>query len=39
APDLRRTLGERGRARVLAHYTQAQVAAQTVAVYRALLAR
>ncbi|MEW6254007.1 MAG: glycosyltransferase, partial [Planctomycetota bacterium] len=26
APDLRRTLGQRGRARVLAHYTQAQVA-------------
>lgn len=37
--DLRHALGQRGRTRVLAHYTQAQVAAQTVAVYRALLAR
>jgi glycosyltransferase involved in cell wall biosynthesis len=37
SPDLRHTVGQRGRARVLAHYTQAQVAAQTVAVYRALL--
>lgn len=31
-------LGRRGRERVLSHYTQAQVAAQTVAVYRRLLA-
>jgi len=30
-------LAERGRKRVLAHYTQAQVAAQTVAVYRRLI--
>jgi glycosyltransferase involved in cell wall biosynthesis len=32
--DLRRELGWRGRQRVLEHYTQAQVAAQTVRVYR-----
>jgi glycosyltransferase involved in cell wall biosynthesis len=31
---LHRELAERGRERVLAHFTQAQVAAQTVAVYR-----
>jgi len=37
APDLRQELGQRGRGRVLAHYTQAQVAAQTVAVYRQIL--
>lgn len=37
APDLRRELGQRGRARVLARYTQAQVAAQTIAVYRQIL--
>jgi len=37
APDLRRELGQRGRARVLARYTQAQVAAQTVMVYRQVL--
>ena len=36
-PTQRRELGQRGRARVLANYTQAQVAAQTVAVYTALL--
>ena len=35
---LRQTLGARGRARVLDHFTQAQVAAQTVAAYRDLLA-
>lgn len=35
-PDLRRDLAARGRQRVLAHYTQTQVAAQTVAVYRAI---
>jgi len=34
---LRRDLGQRGRARVLAQYTQAQVAAQTVAAYRTML--
>ncbi|MBI4499166.1 MAG: glycosyltransferase family 4 protein [Chloroflexi bacterium] len=32
-PDLRARLGERGRQRVLAHYTQRQVAAQTYALY------
>ncbi|GAB4412505.1 MAG: glycosyltransferase family 4 protein [Anaerolineae bacterium] len=37
APDLRQELGQRGRARVLARYTQAQVAAQTVAVYQQVL--
>jgi len=36
-PMLRRELAERGRARVLAHYTQAQIAAQTYAVYCKLL--
>jgi glycosyltransferase involved in cell wall biosynthesis len=36
-PDLRRDLAERGRQRILARYTQAQVAAQTVAVYREIL--
>jgi glycosyltransferase involved in cell wall biosynthesis len=36
-PDLRRQLAEQGRQRVLARYTQAQVAAQTVAVYRQML--
>jgi glycosyltransferase involved in cell wall biosynthesis len=37
APELRRRLSELGRQRVLARYTQAQVAAQTVAVYRRML--
>lgn len=36
-PSLRRELGRRGRARVLAHYTQAQIAAQTYAVYEEML--
>ena len=36
--DLRADLVRRGRERVLAHYTQAQIAAQTVAVYRKMLA-
>lgn len=36
---LRSSLAERGRARVLAHYTQAQIAAQTVAVYRQVAAQ
>ena len=36
-PDRRRDLAERGRARVLARYTQAQVAAQTIDVYRSML--
>ena len=35
----RRTLGRRGRARVLARYTQAQVARQTYELYRQVLAR
>jgi len=37
-PDLRADLVRRGRERVLAHFTQAQIAAQTVAVYRKMLA-
>lgn len=37
--ELRQEIGRAGRRRVLAHYTQAQVAAQTVAVYRDLMAR
>jgi glycosyltransferase involved in cell wall biosynthesis len=36
---LRRDLGAKGRARVLAHYTQAQIAAETVALYRTLAGR
>jgi glycosyltransferase involved in cell wall biosynthesis len=36
-PALCRKLGARGRERVLAHYTQARIAAQTVAFYRFLL--
>jgi glycosyltransferase involved in cell wall biosynthesis len=39
APDLRLKLAEQGRRRVLEHYTQARIAAQTVAVYRQLCAR
>ena len=35
---LRQELGRRGRSRVLEHYTQAQIAAETVDVYRRLLA-
>lgn len=38
-PALRHDLGVRGRDRVLAHFTQAQVAAQTVDVYRTLVGR
>jgi len=37
-PAARVSLTERGRARVLARYTQAQIAAQTVAVYRQVIA-
>jgi len=37
-PALRAALGRAGRERVLAHYTQAAVAAQTVLVYRAVAA-
>lgn len=37
SPSLRQDLAERGRARVLACYTQRQVAEQTIAVYRAML--
>ncbi len=36
-PDARQTLGVAGRERVLASYTQAQVAANTVEVYRSLM--
>lgn len=36
-PVLRQQLGQRGRERVLQHYTQAQIAAKTVAVYRTLM--
>jgi glycosyltransferase involved in cell wall biosynthesis len=35
--DLRADLARRGRERVLAHYTQAQIAAATHQVYRAIL--
>ncbi len=35
--SLRDELGQKGRARVLANYTQAQIAAQTVAVYREMM--
>lgn len=35
--QLRRQLGQRGRARVLAHFTQSQIAQATVRVYRELL--
>jgi len=37
SPDLRADLARRGRERVLAHYTQAEVARATVEVYRRLL--
>jgi glycosyltransferase involved in cell wall biosynthesis len=36
-PDLRTDLARRGRERVLAHFTQAQVAARTYQVYRSVL--
>ncbi|MGE3909899.1 MAG: glycosyltransferase [Chloroflexota bacterium] len=36
-PALRFALGQRGRERVLGHYTHGRIAAQTVAVYRAML--
>jgi len=35
--ELRRDLAARGRARILAHYTQKQIAAETVAVYRQMI--
>jgi glycosyltransferase involved in cell wall biosynthesis len=35
--ELRVTLGQKGRSRVLAHYTQRQIAVETYAVYRQLL--
>lgn len=38
-PSLRSDLAHRGRERVLTHYTQAQIAAETYDVYRAVLAR
>lgn len=37
--SLRRALGTRGRARVLAHYTQTKIAEETVALYRAIQAQ
>ncbi len=37
APALRRDLGQRGRARVLAQYTQEQIARQTVAAYHRMM--
>jgi glycosyltransferase involved in cell wall biosynthesis len=37
--ELRRRLGQLGRQRVLAKYTQAQVAAQTVTIYREMLSQ
>lgn len=37
-PALRRTLAAAGRARVLAHYTQQHIAAETVRIYRTLMA-
>jgi len=36
-PEFRRHLGRRGRQRVLERFTQAQIAAQTVAVYREMM--
>jgi glycosyltransferase involved in cell wall biosynthesis len=36
-PDLRRRLGQTGRARVLQHFTQARVAHRTVALYREMV--
>jgi glycosyltransferase involved in cell wall biosynthesis len=36
-PEMRQKLGRRGRQRVLDQYTQARVAAQTVAVYREIV--
>lgn len=37
SPAERQTIGQKGRQRVLAQYTQTQIAAQTVAVYRAMV--
>ena len=39
SPDLRQSLAQKGRQRVLANYTQQQIAAQTVAVYRDILTK
>jgi glycosyltransferase involved in cell wall biosynthesis len=36
-PDLRLALGQKGRARVLAHYTQQQIAAETYTLYQRLV--
>jgi glycosyltransferase involved in cell wall biosynthesis len=36
-PDLRLELGQKGRARVLAHYTQQQIAAETYTLYQRLV--
>ncbi|MGD1994571.1 MAG: glycosyltransferase family 4 protein [Anaerolineae bacterium] len=38
-PRLQQDLARRGRERVLAHYTQAQIAEETVAVYRQMMAQ
>ncbi|MCP4427939.1 MAG: glycosyltransferase family 4 protein [Chloroflexi bacterium] len=38
SPDLRDELGQNGRLRVLNHFTQAQIAARTTAVYRDMMA-
>jgi glycosyltransferase involved in cell wall biosynthesis len=38
-PDVRADLAQRGRQRVIERYTQAQIAAQTVAVYREMMAQ
>ena len=37
SPEARRRLGQRGRQRVLAHYTQQRIAEETYAVYRQIL--
>lgn len=39
APEQRREYGRRGRRRVLQHYTQVQIAAQTVNVYREMMGK
>jgi hypothetical protein len=36
-PELCLELGQKGRARVMAHYTQQQIAAETHALYQGLL--
>ncbi len=39
SPALQHKLGQKGRQRALSHYTQAQIAAQTVAVYREMVGK